>query len=402
MTPIDRPAASAASAARLEGTSRPDADRPVRRTAAAATVLSGALAGLGATWLLAPELNPLDDGMLSLASALLGSTAVATLTIVLGVAGVVLAAVVLPRAGDRGAIGGAAAAIALITALALGSMSTVAIAGYLFGLAAVVVGIATIGTMLVRAPRWGWSLLGGLALVLALAVWWAGLTVEGVAEFAVAFGGALAEDVGLFGATGVVLATTLVWTAIAVSTLRASGAGHAIEAWLVAHRRPITILAGLGPVPYAVARVSWLTPWPLFAPEVEDLEPAILATGLMLGSGGVAASILTLGLILPWGRRFPRWMPRIGGRAVPVAAAAVPGFAAAGVLCISAVPTLVTSFTGPSSPVDALSLNLVLPLWFWGPMLALAVGAYVAWRADEARGDRRVADGATWSDGADR
>ncbi len=401
MTPIDRPAVSSAPAARLDG-EKPDADRPLRRAGAAATVLSGALAGLGGTWLLVPELNPLDDGMEGLVSALLGGPAVAALTVVLGVAGVVLAAVVLPRAGDRGAIGGAAAAIALITALGLGSMSTVAIAGYLFGLAAVIAGIATIGMMLVRAPRWGWSLLGALAVALALAVWWAGLTVEGVAEFAVAFGGALAEDVGLFGATGVVLAATLVWSAIAVTTLRRSDAGRAIEAWLVANRRPITILAALGPVPYAVARVSWLTPWPLFAPDAADLEPAMLATGLMLGSGGVAASILTLGLILPWGRRFPQWMPRIGGRAVPVAAAAIPGSAAAGVLCISAVPTLLISFTNSSSPIDALTLNLVLPLWFWGPMLALAVWAYVAWRAGDARAGRRIAEGAARGDGADR
>jgi hypothetical protein len=36
------------------------------------------------------------------------------------------------------------------------------------------------------------------------------------------------------------------------------------------------------------------------------------------------------------------------------------------------------------APVDSLLVNLVLPLWFWGPMLALAVWAYAAWRRDEA------------------
>ena len=41
---------------------------------------------------------------------------------------------------------------------------------------------------------------------------------------------------------------------------------------------------------------------------------------------------------------------------------------------------LVTTVGGADAPVDALLVNLVLPLWFWGPMLALAVWAYAAWR----------------------
>lgn len=397
MSSIDRAAERAARSAaagtvRLEGPAGQESlvrpVRPVRpelrlrRVAVAATVASAALAGVGVAWVLAPELSPLDDGMRSLGSALLGGEVVAALAVALGLIGVLLGAALLLRSRRRRLpVGGAAAALALVIALTLGSTSTVAIAGYLFGLAAVVAGLTTIGVMLVRAPRSGWALLAGLIGVTAVAFWWAGLTFAGVAEFAVAFAGALAEDVGLFGATGVVLAATLAWAAIAVEALRTSGSSASIESWLVAHRRSITVLAALGPIPYAVARASWLTPWPLFAPDVAELEPAVLATGLMLGSGGIAASLLTLGLILPWGRRFPHWFPRLGGRSVPVAAAAIPGSAAAGVLCISAGPMLVHSFTSPGSPIDAITLNLVLPLWFWGPMLALAVWAYVAWRA---------------------
>jgi hypothetical protein len=175
-----------------------------------------------------------------------------------------------------------------------------------------------------------------------------------------------------------------VWTAIAIAALHGSPAGLRFEAWLVRHRRALTILAALGPIPYAVARLSWLTPWPLFGPVAEDLPPDMLATGLMLGSGATAASTLTLGLILPWGRTFPKWMPRIGGRSVPVAAAVVPGSIAAAVLCISAAPMLVTIVGNADAPVDSLLVNLVLPLWFWGPMLALAVWAYAAWRRDGA------------------
>lgn len=47
----------------------------------------------------------------------------------------------------------------------------------------------------------------------------------------------------------------------------------------------------------------------------------------------------------------------------------------------------VTIVGNPGAPADAMLVNLVLPLWFWGPMLALAVWAYAAWRCDEARGE---------------
>jgi hypothetical protein len=127
-----------------------------------------------------------------------------------------------------------------------------------------------------------------------------------------------------------------------------------------------------------------MTPWPLFGPSADEITPEVLATGLMLGSGAAAASILTLGLILPWGTRFPRWIPRLGGRTVPTPVAVVPGLLAAAVLCISALPLLLT--IGALGVIDGVLLNLVLPLWLWGPMLALAVWAYAAWR-DRARDD---------------
>jgi hypothetical protein len=361
--------------------------RPTRAIAFTALVASAAMAGLGLVWLLAPDLNPFGNGeMPSLLSKASGPTAVAGVALALGLTGVALAVVFVlgGRASQRAIAGFGAAALALLTGLTLGSMGIIAFAGYLFGLAAVVAGVATIAVMLVRTPRLGLLLLTGLIALIGTAVWLAGLTADGVFEFAVAFSGALAAEAPNLAVVAVVVIATLTWAVIAITALRFSPAGRPFEAWLVRHRRSLTILAALGPVPYAVARSSWLTPWPLFGPAAEDLAPSMLATGLMLGAGAAAASTLTLGLILPWGRRFPRWMPRIGGHSVPVAAAVVPGSIAAGVLCISAAPMLVTVVGNPGAPVDALLVNLVLPLWFWGPMLALAVWAYAAWRWDEA------------------
>jgi hypothetical protein len=340
--------------------------RFIRAIEYAAAVASASVAGLGVVWLLVPDLNPFANAeMRSLASMALGPVAVAAGAVVLGGAGVALAALLLlgGRAARAATAGVGGAALALTMAAALGSMGIVAFTGYLFGLGAVVAGVATIAVMLVRTPRLGLLLLAGLIAVIATAAWLAGLTIGGVTEFATAFSRALATEAPNLGVAAIVVIATLVWAVIGITGLRNGPADAPFEAWLVRHRRSLTILAALGPVPYAVARSSWLTPWPLFGP---------------------AASTLTLGLILPWGRRFPRWMPRIGGRSVPVATAVVPGSIAAAVLCISAAPMLATVVGNPAAPVDALLVNLVLPLWFWGPMLALAVWAYAAWRRDEA------------------
>jgi hypothetical protein len=354
----------------------------------AALVVSAVVAGLGLLWLVAPESNPFAAGaILHSESALLQPDALAAAALLTGLVGAVLALPTAGRASPPGVVmplGWASGVLAVVMATVFGSVSFIAGAGYLFGLGAVIAGIATIVVMLFRAPRMGLALLAGLAAVLAASVWLAGVTLDGIVDFAMAFGESLGADAPGLLVAGVLVAAILTSTAQAVMAVHGSRAGRAFEDWLVRHRRAITVLAALGPLPYAVARATWLTPWPLFAPTTE-MGPDMLATGIMLGSGAVAAVILTLGLILPWGVRFPRWMPRIGGREVPTALAVVPGLLAAATLCISAVPMLVMFGTGAGSVIDGVLLNLVLPLWFWGPMLALAVWAYAAWRATAKR-----------------
>ena len=48
--------------------------------------------------------------------------------------------------------------------------------------------------------------------------------------------------------------------------------------------------------------------------------------------------MLTIGLICRWGEIFPRWMPFLAGRPVPVLAAAGPGSFIAAILIVSAIP----------------------------------------------------------------
>ncbi len=351
-----------------------------------ALIGSAALTGLALVWLFVPELDPHPSGDLeSLGSVVFGPTATAVVTAAIGLAGVAIAAALTRRGAHArrwAAVG--AAGISVLIAVVLGSMTTAVLAGYLFGMASVLAGIVTVGVMLVRSPRLGAVLLAGLLGLVAIAFWGAEITLAATWSLATSFVGALAAAGPLLVSAAVIVVTTLVWAAIAISAIRVGPTGRAFDAWLVRHRVALTVLAAIGPLPYAFARLSWLTPWPLFGSPQAEYAPVVLATGLMLGAGAFAASLLTLGLILPWGHAFPTWMPRVGGRPVPVAAAAVPGSIASVVLCLSAVPMFVTVVGDAAAPADAFLIALVLPFWFWGPMLGLAVWAYVAWRSREA------------------
>jgi hypothetical protein len=261
----------------------------------------------------------------------------------------------------------------------------VSVTGYLFGVGAVLLGLVALVVLAVKAPRLGFLFLAALVVVVVAALV-AGVSMTSVGVFVAGLTGAL-----LLRWVAVLMAVLTVWACaswalLAVRAFRSTAASDRFEAWLVRHRRAITIVAALGPIPYALARITWLTPWPLFSPSVEALDsvPGARLTGLVIGAGAAAASILTLGLILPWGLTFPRWMPRVGASPVPVWFAAVPGFAAAAVLCVSAVPMLLINLEGSASIGEAVKVNLVLPVWLWGPALALAVWAYVAFRREHA------------------
>lgn len=95
-------------------------------------------------------------------------------------------------------------------------------------------------------------------------------------------------------------------------------------------------------------------------------------------------ALLTLGLVQRWGEVFPRWVPGIGGRRVPVSFAV--GAATAGALLVAAF--IVRAFVGgePRHPLppgctppgwDVLGFYLPMVLW---PPLLLAVTAHYLWR----------------------
>jgi hypothetical protein len=84
-----------------------------------------------------------------------------------------------------------------------------------------------------------------------------------------------------------------------------------------------TVVAMICPMPYAVIRLAWSQGWGLGAPEpfvASTLrnQPENVYIEPVLASFALGGALLTLGLLCRWGRIFPRWIPVLRGRAVPL------------------------------------------------------------------------------------
>lgn len=344
---------------------------------------SAALAVMGGFRLLVPGavdgLGALGPGI---ASRMLPDAVCAAVGVAVGLAGIATGTLGQAEARAAAAASGAppspalrvAAVTVALVMIVLTPGGLIPVAGYTFA-AVVIVGVCTLAMLLVRRHPW-W----GLALIAALAglVIWAVARMRG-AELAGSF---VASLVGVVPAVLSAAAHLLAAVALIAQTALRDGAHRgAFARWVLRHRRAITIVAACCALPYTFARLTWLTPWPLLAPEGLDLAttPMVLLTGLSLGAAMLAGGVLTLGLILPWGRRFPRWMAGIGGRPVPIAFAVVPAsvvsalFTAGG---IDLVLSVQDGELGDGSAAQILELVLVFPFWLWGPLLGLATWGY--------------------------
>ena len=134
------------------------------------------------------------------------------------------------------------------------------------------------------------------------------------------------------------------------------------------------------PAAYAVVRLAWAAGIPLGISR--DFLDDMHATGLVwagagLGAFALAGSVLTLGLVQRWGEVFPRWMPGVAGRRVPVRLATVPASLVAISVTSASVGFLTTDgfltmFTGGASLA-----TLPMLLWpLWGVALGAATLAY--------------------------
>ncbi|MCA5891884.1 hypothetical protein LEP48_00775 [Isoptericola sp. NEAU-Y5] len=362
--------------ARTETTTAPRTTPTTRTTrilSAAALGTSAATTALLGLLLARPEVNPFLEGATTLGRNFLSGPVLTWVLLAVGLVGVAGAAVALARPTDgrtgRGT-GRLVTTVAGVQVLGLGilaqSMSTLSVSGYLVALAVPV--LTVWAAVQVFRTRPAWRIPIAVAGVLAVV----GIVVARDA-FAIQLGGVMSgfvrERWELL-AVLLPLATAIVWAGLAaVGAWRRGSLRHA-TAWVTRHRKTFTVIAALGPLPYALARLTWLTPWPQFGGEGVPL--AVKIQGLSLSSGAWLGIILTLGLILPWGERFPRWFPRRAGQPVPPAAAIVPGGAVAVMLCGAAIPLLLEF---------GVTAALIFPAWFWGPALALAVWGYAGHRA---------------------
>jgi len=139
------------------------------------------------------------------------------------------------------------------------------------------------------------------------------------------------------------------------------------------------------PLIYAATRICWAFGIPL------GVEPGLLdgmqsqgmdTSALGLGGMAVLGSVLTLGLVQRWGEAFPRWIPGLAGKRVPITLAVVPAAFVAMAIIPASVTMLMMAGLPSEGTIPGFSLSNWAPLgpaflWpLWGVALGAATLAY--------------------------
>lgn len=290
----------------------------IARTAAVAASLT--TTALGTVWLATGTRNPLDQTGRPFSSALAVYPDGMAGGLFLGCALIALAAALWPprMRGHLVAIGAA-----IVALLALMDASTLMAAGYL---PAVLIG----------------SLFGLGEAKLSLLVS-PGLLVQVL-----------------------LLATVAAFGAVAARRFRATGDDLAR---VTARTRRWTRIAIEAPLVYALTRVLMFFCVPGF--DMFAFGEPILWAGLGLAVSASLGAWLTAGLIRPWGEVFPRWLPGLRGRRVPIRLAVVPGLLVA-VMVATAAKDLFQSLDGGGLAVVVDWPLVTLPAFLW-PLWAVAL-----------------------------
>ncbi|GLY64262.1 hypothetical protein Atai01_08810 [Amycolatopsis taiwanensis] len=100
-----------------------------------------------------------------------------------------------------------------------------------------------------------------------------------------------------------------------------------------------------------------------------------------------ALAFLTMGLVCTWGEVFPRWIPRLGGRPVPVRAAVIPAGLGAAALMIFPYALFMLAMGRTINGTPGTGVNMhgwqtiafwvsYTPLAAWGPLLGILTVHY--------------------------
>jgi hypothetical protein len=148
----------------------------------------------------------------------------------------------------------------------------------------------------------------------------------------------------------------------------------------------------LAPIFYTFTRYAWALGYQLGMSDEQfrrGQESGMwIAGALSLGTFTLVGAILMLGLVQRWGEVFPRWMPGLAGRQVPIALAVIPASLASVLLVVGGigiwsgldqmVANLVSSGAEAGEIIGAILFQLGPTLIFpvWGVALAVATLAY--------------------------
>jgi hypothetical protein len=241
-------------------------------------------------------------------------------------------------------------------------------------------GALVAGTLLVVIPDPAVLVLAGYAPVLLVGAPFGWPDVD----YAEVFTWPLLNQLFCIAGGFLVAGTVLAWQRRIRGACGACGRGGRPAAWTApaaAARwgRWAVAVAIAVPLLYALTRYAWLLRIPLGVDGefLDDLHTDGGAwAGGWLASFGVIGAVLTLGLVRPWGERFPRWMLGMAGRRVPVPLAVVPA-SLVSVLVTSAGIGLLSQPKLYDWLGDGAWSLLPQALWpVWGAALAAATLAY--------------------------
>ncbi|MEV6520805.1 hypothetical protein AB0M43_02545 [Longispora sp. NPDC051575] len=140
-----------------------------------------------------------------------------------------------------------------------------------------------------------------------------------------------------------------------------------------------TWIAFATPFVYAATRWAWALGIPLGITDEflrEGEENGMWIAGATLATMGAGGAVLTLGLIQGWGEVFPRWMPGLRGRRVPISLATVPA-ALVAILVTEAGLMYVRMVALQGVTADSWATTLPETVWpVWGVALGAAALAY--------------------------
>lgn len=338
---------------------------------------------LGVWWILVPQRFPFgrDPEAVSGPMDWLPAGVVPPALIAAGVVGMVVALVA--RSGRApvlvGAVGGV---FALVFGVVLPGMQPVMFAGYLMAMLGPVVLFATI-----FAGAWRWR--GGPAVVALFVLLGAAAWLTGFAngEVLQRYGQVMASTVPKLeqpAYLAFLLTGGVIWFVLALRTTLAARVGRPEPAWTRPESaarwgRIATIVAIICALPYGLIRMTWLTPWP-YGMDTAELAgtPEIRLHGVLLGAAALCGALLTSGLISRWGEVWPRWMPGVRGRPVPVRAAVVPGAVVATLFACASLP-----FAAQVVQAGEPAMLLIFPFPIWALALGIAVLGYALRRRGE-------------------